>query len=185
MSRNSFLANKTKNQTPRLPYRSQQTPRRLGMTTPHHAHIGTAFLQLSFAIKLWTFLKEHPIDKDKFDIDLTIQSPGNCVVLPGGEFHTYQDLQLASEHKHHHCFWRCCHHALGGDPRAQFDLNKDAQSASRPRREHGRPQLHASVLFCTRDRRACLGDPRQEIQNHVSHRKQDYRSISHQRWSTL
>ncbi|MEO7863412.1 MAG: hypothetical protein ABIU05_23845 [Nitrospirales bacterium] len=68
------------------------------MTTPHHAHIGTAFLQLSFAIKLRTFLKEHPIDKDKFDIDLTIQSPGNCVVLPGGEFHTYQDLQLASEH---------------------------------------------------------------------------------------
>ena len=67
------------------------------MNAPHHEHIETAFLQLSFVIKLWNFLDEHPIDKDDFDIDLTIQDPGNCVCLSGGEFHTYQDLQIASE----------------------------------------------------------------------------------------
>ena len=70
---------------------------RAAMNAPHHDHINTAFLQLSFAIKLWNFLDEHPIDKEKFDIDLTIQDPGNCVCLSGGEFHTYQDLQIASE----------------------------------------------------------------------------------------
>lgn len=65
--------------------------------SPHHAHIETAFLQLSFAIKLWHFLDEHPINKELFDIDLTVEDPDSCVCLPGGEFHTYEDLQLASE----------------------------------------------------------------------------------------
>lgn len=67
------------------------------MSTPHHEHIATAFLQLSFAIKLWIFLEDYPIDKEKFDTTTLIQSPENCVELPRGEFHTYQDLQLASE----------------------------------------------------------------------------------------
>ena len=67
------------------------------MNAPHHEHIETAFLQLSFAIKLWHFLDAHPIDKDRFDIDLTIEDSNNRVCLTGGEFHTYQDLQLASE----------------------------------------------------------------------------------------
>lgn len=67
------------------------------MRAPHHKHIATAFLQLSFAIKLWIFLEEYPIDKEKFDSAALIQSPENCVELPKGEFHTYQDLQLASE----------------------------------------------------------------------------------------
>ncbi len=67
------------------------------MSQPHHDHIETSFLQLSFAIKLWNYLDVHPIDKDAFDIALTIQSPGNCVCLQHGEFHTYEDLQLAAE----------------------------------------------------------------------------------------
>ena len=67
------------------------------MATPHHDHIGTAFLQLSFAIKLWNFLDEHPIDKEQFDIDLTIEDPGNCICLNANEFKTYEDLQLAAE----------------------------------------------------------------------------------------
>lgn len=64
---------------------------------PHHAHMETAFLQLSFAIKFWHFLDLHPIDKDKFDIDLSIQDAGNCVCFSSNEFHTYQDILVASE----------------------------------------------------------------------------------------
>ncbi|MGQ3684234.1 MAG: hypothetical protein ACUBOA_04350 [Candidatus Loosdrechtia sp.] len=67
------------------------------MNAPHHKHIETAFLQLSFAIKLWHFLDVHPIAKDEFDIDLIIQDPHNYVSLSGGEFHSYDDLRLASE----------------------------------------------------------------------------------------
>jgi hypothetical protein len=67
------------------------------MNTPHHDHIETAFLQLSFAIKLWNYLARNPIEKHKFDIDLIIQDRDNCVCLSGGEFHTYNDLILASE----------------------------------------------------------------------------------------
>ena len=67
-------------------------------------HIDTAFLQLSFAIKLGRYLDEHPIDKKDFDIDLTIEDRGNRVCLPGNEFKTYQDLQLAAENNISICF---------------------------------------------------------------------------------
>ena len=60
-------------------------------------HIETAFLQLSFAIKLWHYLGEHPIRKDEFDIALTAQDQRNCVCLAADEFPTYQVIQLASE----------------------------------------------------------------------------------------
>jgi hypothetical protein len=74
------------------------------MNTPHHDHIATAFLQLSFAIKLWHFLDEHPIDKEAFDINLTIEDPGSRICLPHNEFQTYQDLQLAAENNISICF---------------------------------------------------------------------------------
>jgi len=67
------------------------------VSTPHHEHVETAFLQLSFAIKLWHLLDAHPINKNEFDINLTIQDPGNCVCLSDDEFHTYNDMQIASE----------------------------------------------------------------------------------------
>jgi hypothetical protein len=67
------------------------------MNTPHHQHIDTAFLQLSFAIKLWHFLDKHPIDKEIFDIALTIEEPRSRVRLSQNEFHTYLDIQLAAE----------------------------------------------------------------------------------------
>jgi len=67
------------------------------MNAPHFDHIDTAFLQLSFAIKLRHFLEEHPIEKDDSDIALTIEDPGNRVCLARNEFKTYQDLQLAAE----------------------------------------------------------------------------------------
>jgi hypothetical protein len=60
-------------------------------------HIETAFLQLSFALKLWHYLDEHPINKDEFDIPLTIQDQRNRVCLPGDEFRTYEAIQVASK----------------------------------------------------------------------------------------
>lgn len=63
----------------------------------HWEHVDTAFLQLAFAIKLNTFMIEHPFDRGIFDIDPTITSEGNCVCLPGNQFHTDDALLLASE----------------------------------------------------------------------------------------
>lgn len=67
------------------------------MNAPHHDHIDTAFLQLSFAIKLWHFLEEHPIEKDNFDIALTIEEAGSRVCLAHDEFKTYQEIRVAAE----------------------------------------------------------------------------------------
>jgi hypothetical protein len=66
------------------------------MNTPHYDHIETAFLQLSFAIKLWIYLDRNPIEKDEFDIEINFLDKDNHVSLPRGEFHTYDDLKLAS-----------------------------------------------------------------------------------------
>jgi len=74
------------------------------MSNSNYDRIDTAFLQLSFAIKLWHFLEEHPISRNEFDIDLTITDPGNCVSLPANEFETYQDVQLAAENNISICF---------------------------------------------------------------------------------
>lgn len=74
------------------------------MDTPHLDHIDTAFLQLSFAIKLSNFLQEHPIAKDDFDIALTIEDQDNRICLVHNEFPTYQDLQAAAERNISICF---------------------------------------------------------------------------------
>ncbi len=74
------------------------------MTYSNYDHINTAFLQLSFAIKLWRFLDAHPLSRRDFDIDLTITDPGNCVSLPANEFATYQDIQIAGENNFSICF---------------------------------------------------------------------------------
>jgi hypothetical protein len=85
------------------------------MNTPHHQHIDTAFLQLSFAIKLWHFLDKHPIDKEIFDIALTIEEPRNRVCLSQNEFHTYLDLQLAAENNISISFGTAAITLWGGD----------------------------------------------------------------------
>ncbi len=74
------------------------------MNTPHLDHIETAFLQLSFAIKLCNYLDIHSIDKEKFDIALTIKDKSNCVCLLENEFETYEDIQLASQNNISICF---------------------------------------------------------------------------------
>ncbi len=47
------------------------------MSEPHFDHVDPAFLQLSFAIKLWHYLDVHQIEKNEFDIPLTIEDPDN------------------------------------------------------------------------------------------------------------
>lgn len=73
---------------------------------PHSAVIDTAFLQLSFAIKLWHFLDDDEclISKDAFDIALTIEDLENRVCLPHNEFSTYQDIRLAASNNISICF---------------------------------------------------------------------------------
>ena len=66
--------------------------------------VDTAFLQLSFAIKLWYFLDKHPIDKDAFDIALTVNDEGSRVCLPHNEFESYDAMRVASEHNISICF---------------------------------------------------------------------------------
>lgn len=74
------------------------------MKKPHHDHIGTAFLQLSFAMKLIHFLDEHPIERENFDIALTYEDGESRVVLAHNEFVTYQDLQVAADNNFIICF---------------------------------------------------------------------------------
>ena len=66
--------------------------------------VDSAFLQLSFAIKLWHFLDVHPIDKDAFDMDLTVEDGGARICLPHGEFESYGAMRVASEHNISICF---------------------------------------------------------------------------------
>ncbi|MBI5588567.1 MAG: hypothetical protein HY889_09420 [Deltaproteobacteria bacterium] len=74
------------------------------MENPHTKALDTAFLMLSFAIKLWHYLQEHPINKELFDISLTINAPGNIICLADNEFDSYDDIVLASENNISICF---------------------------------------------------------------------------------
>lgn len=71
---------------------------------PHFAGLETAFMQLSFAIKLWHYLDSHPFDKDAFDIPLTIEDQSNRVCLPHNEFSTLEEIQVAAENNISICF---------------------------------------------------------------------------------
>ena len=66
--------------------------------------VDTAFLQVSFALKLWHFLDVHPIDKDAFDIALTVEDGGARISLPHNEFSSYDAMRVASEHNVSICF---------------------------------------------------------------------------------
>ena len=69
------------------------------MCAPDTDYIDMAFLQLSFAIKLWHFLDNDPfpIKKDDFDISLTIDDPGSRVCLTHNEFETDDHLKVVAE----------------------------------------------------------------------------------------
>lgn len=62
----------------------------------HCEYVETAFLQLSFAIKVLTFLEQYPIKKDLFDININIIDEKNMVNLKANEFNAYEDMLLAA-----------------------------------------------------------------------------------------
>ena len=99
------------------------------MNTPHLEHIDTAFLQLSFAIKLWHFLGENPLDVERFDIPLTIEDDGWRVALPHNQF-TPEALQVATYNNVSICFgtaaitlWEAIRERTGIHPRAMDPNN--------------------------------------------------------------
>ena len=72
---------------------------------PHFKGLETAFLQLSFAIKLWHYMQEHPLDPEVFDISLTIQEDiGSLYVMPNGEFNDTSQLEIAAANNIAICF---------------------------------------------------------------------------------
>lgn len=74
------------------------------MTRPHFSGLDTAFLQLSFSIKLWHYLDSHLFDKELFDIALTIEDQTSRICLPHGEFNTLHEIHLAAENNISICF---------------------------------------------------------------------------------
>ncbi|MGH6921560.1 MAG: hypothetical protein ACREJ0_28135, partial [Geminicoccaceae bacterium] len=71
---------------------------------PHFEGLETAFLQLSFAIKLWYYFDTNRFDKELFDIPLTIQNAAGTVCLPHNEFATFDHLLVATENNISICF---------------------------------------------------------------------------------
>jgi len=65
--------------------------------SPHAINLDTALLQLDFALKLWHFVNDEKLPHDEFDIDLTIDDRGTPYCMSGHEFHTYNDLVIATE----------------------------------------------------------------------------------------
>ncbi len=74
------------------------------MNQPNLEIIDSAFLQLSFALKLWHFLDVHPIEKEIFDGNLTIEDEGSRIALPHNEFPNYGAVKVASENNFSICF---------------------------------------------------------------------------------
>ena len=66
--------------------------------------LDTAFLQLSFAIKLWNFIEVYGIDKSRFDSALTIKESGERIQFPENEFNTDNDILTASVNNISICF---------------------------------------------------------------------------------
>lgn len=64
---------------------------------PHFHGLETAFLQLSFALKVWNYFDTNRFDKEEFDISLTVEDNIGRVCLPHNEFATFDDLLLATE----------------------------------------------------------------------------------------
>jgi hypothetical protein len=71
---------------------------------PHFEGLETAFLQLSFAIKLWHYFDHNRFDKELFDISLTVQNEVGRVCLLHNEFATFDHLLVATENNISICF---------------------------------------------------------------------------------
>jgi len=72
---------------------------------PHHEALETAFLQLSFAMKIWHFVRSGGLQRESFDIALTaVDNAGVPYVMLEGEFKSDDDVILASENNISICF---------------------------------------------------------------------------------
>jgi hypothetical protein len=71
---------------------------------PHFEGLETAFLQLSFAIKLCHYLNMNRFDKKLFDMPLTVEYEAGRLCLAHNEFATFDDLLLAAENNISICF---------------------------------------------------------------------------------
>ena len=95
-----FSQNMTKSPTPTA-RSGQETPAK----RPHHEALETAFVQLSFAMKLWHFVRSGRLPRESFDIELTaVDDAGVPYVMREGEFQSDDDLVLAAENNISICF---------------------------------------------------------------------------------
>lgn len=76
----------------------------MNTTSTHGPYLEGAFLQLAFAIKLWHYTEEGHLEKSIFEIDLTIEDPGQRVVLVSNQFNTSDDLCHAAANNISICF---------------------------------------------------------------------------------
>lgn len=74
------------------------------MIESNKKYLSTAFLQLSFAIKLWNYIGLYGINKEKFDGSLTIKESGERIQFPENEFNSINDILIASENNISICF---------------------------------------------------------------------------------
>ena len=145
--------------------------------------VETAFLQLSFAIKLWWFLVEHQIEKDDFDIALTIEDEGSRISLPLNEFPNYDAIRVASEHNISICFgvaentlWEAMRERNGLEAR---DLVPNADRGSNI------ASLPYMIRCCFAHGDAGVANPGREVPDAVPGGQQGDRPVDHRRWCTL
>jgi len=74
------------------------------MEESNKKYLSTAFLQLSFAIKLWNYIDLYGINKENFDGSLTIKESGERIEFPENEFNSNDDILIASENNISICF---------------------------------------------------------------------------------
>jgi len=70
----------------------------------HLEHIETAFLQLSFAIKMWVYINSGKLERETFDVAIEVVDDSNYIFLKENEFENYDNLIIASEHNVSICF---------------------------------------------------------------------------------
>ena len=72
---------------------------------PHLQGLDDAFLQFSFAIKIWSYIRRKQLPSDVFDISLTIQEgPASLYTLKHAEFQDASRIELAAGNNVAICF---------------------------------------------------------------------------------
>jgi hypothetical protein len=78
---------------------------------PHFSALETAFLQFSFAIKIWNYLLSHeenpgeyPFNSDAFDLNLVAKDQIGQIACPNKEFNTFEEIINAAANNISICF---------------------------------------------------------------------------------